>query len=205
MVLISDKKGIYMKGLATLLILLSPIWVIMAFAQKATVAINNIDANTPVYYTATDSLPLNIMPINQNVYVQLLGGPVGGSLTPIFNLNGESAFQIDQIPGYFNGGIGMVPGVIPGGFAEFELRAWQGKKNDDFENTFVNRAITGRWAQQTGVWNDQLVPQPPPTGESMLNQGTLIFHFFQIVPEPSNIALLCLGMAVLIFFRPIKS
>ena len=189
-----------MKRLALVLLVAFHLGSVMVCGQKATINLNNIEADEPIVYqnqfTGQPPIPAPV-PVNQNFYVRLYGGTVGGSLTPIFNLNGESVFAIDQRPGYFDGGIGIVPGIEPGGVAAFELVAWQGDKDADLENDRIPKAVVS-WTQTTGVWNDQLVPQPQPVGEVLRVSGPVIFRG---IPEPSVLALLPLGLAMLMVSR----
>lgn len=171
-----------MKKLAVLAAL--TVMSLSAWAQVATVALNNFDADKPIF--AIGGAPA---PVNQDYYVQLLGGPVGGPLTPV-----GDGILIADFPGYFDGGVGVVPGVAPGGQADLELRAWKGTGG------FGAATESGKvnWSQATGTWNNQLVPPPPPTGASLAIPSNIQIA---IIPEPSTIALGLLGAAALLIRR----
>ena len=182
-------EWITMKTLAILAVLTALSF--SAWAQKATVMLNNYDANKPIYYLNLGTLA----PVNHGFYVQLLAGPPGSSLVPVVPTNGgDGVIPIAGVDGYFDAGVGVVPGVLPGAMAEFQLRAWQ--VNDmSFERTAV------QWKQLTGYWNDAAEPPAPPRGEQLNIPNKIIVGSYSYIPEPSTIALSWFGTLALLLFR----
>jgi hypothetical protein len=130
---------------------------ISTWAQKATVLLNNFDADKPMYFLIAGTPA----PMNKGIQVQLLAGPVGGILAPVVPTSGgDSVLPISVVDGYFDGGVGIVPGVLPGDLAQFELRAWEGTQ--DLWMSWILGSI--QWTQTTGYWNDLAEPPSPPKG-----------------------------------------
>jgi len=167
-------------------------------AQKATVNLNNFDSNMAI---TLNGAPVGI---DQNIFVQVLGGTSATSMSPLAATDGTTkVFPINQVPGFFDGGVGVVPGVAAGGNGFFQVQAWQGAPGNP--GTFAASKITGSSAvfpNKVGSWNDAAVPQPPPTGEQLVIPGVIALGGgIPGVPEPSTIALGLLGAGALLIRR----
>jgi len=167
-----------------------------AWAQQVSVvALNNFGPpDSPIYYLTSGTAA----PSNKGITVQLLGGPVGGTLAPVVSTDGKSTGTIlDGADGYFDYGLGIVPGVTGAGPAQFELRAWEGASYD----AAANKA-TKSWQQPTTAW-DSTPPNPPPGSPAALQipSNLLVGPAGPIIPEPSTIALGLLGAAALLIRR----
>lgn len=126
-----------------------------ALGASSTVTLNNYDALQPIFYLTSGTLA----PVG--TYVELLGGPIGGPLAPVASSsNGAGEFRIDN-PGYFDAGIGVIPGVTANGLAEFQLRAWTSA--DSYADA-TYRGQTTIWQQLTGSWDSNAAPPQPPSG-----------------------------------------
>ena len=122
-----------------------------ALAQPgAIVQLNNFGPpDRPFYYLSRDALA----PAENDIQIQVLGGPVGGDLSPVINTHGANTFQIiDGYDGYFDAGSGYVPGVAAGAWADFEIRMWIGP---DYGNA-VLKGESDRWTQPTTAWDPSL-------------------------------------------------
>ena len=93
-------------------------------------------------------------------YVEVFGGPLGGWLAPIIPANTNSSAIPFKEPGFFDAGIGMVPNVVAGGPAEFEIKifnfGW-------YPEAFGDGMSLVRWTQLTGSWplTDHSLAPPP--------------------------------------------
>jgi MYXO-CTERM domain-containing protein len=165
-------------------------------AQEATVRLNNIDSNIPIMYMAS---PVSIaQPAPQTVSVQLLGGPSASQLQPVTIAGSTvSVIPISSTPGFFDGGVGVVPGVTAGATATFELIVFLGTV------PYFSPTATAMWTQATGSWDDTVTPAQSATGPTLqipggIPNGTPIVV---VLPEPSTIALGLLGLGALFVHR----
>lgn len=111
----------------------------------ATVALNNKDANVRIILS-TEPWAVG------NIYVKVFAGVDGQANIPVEQVGtGQTVFQVDK-NGYFDGGIGIIPGVINGGGTiTLLLKAWYAP-NPDVKDSNV-RGATLSWMQQCGNWN----------------------------------------------------
>jgi hypothetical protein len=157
-------------------VLLAPI----ACKGVATVQLNNRDPDRPVYY-----LKIGELVPAAGTFVEVLGGPIGGVLIPIANLDGSGTVFRCSEPGYFNAGVGVIPGISDLGPAEFVVRVWRDEPSYDLAG---QRGTSLHWTQLTGSWNpgDPAVTAPP------LNIPASFGIY--LIPEPSSIALALVGL-----------
>lgn len=130
----------------------------------AIVSLSNYDAKVPIYLMwSPDSRTTNL-------YYEILGGPVGGDLLPLMSLGTTqtviSAATSGAKFGFFDGGIGIVPGIVGGQPADFQVRAWAGLPGTTYATAPV-KGETSRWTQTTGAWDDQELPALPPVPVSL--------------------------------------
>lgn len=127
--------------------------------RLAIVALNNVEPDQPIFFM----MPGNLAPIG--VQVDLLGGPLGGVLTPVYMLGPHrTLFSVDQYPGYFDAGTGAVPGALGNETVQLQMRAWLGA--DTYEAAIL-RWESPVWEQTTGTWDSTLVPPQPPLAPSL--------------------------------------
>ncbi len=135
----------------------------------ATVMLNNYDANVPIKLIWCQEPPTNL-------WYEVLGGPVGGELLPILPLgttnSAISSLATASLPGFFDGGMGVVAGVADGAQADFLVRAWAGAPGSPYEAAEV-KGVTARWTQETGSWNPQAEPPQPPEGPGLRIPGPI--------------------------------
>lgn len=81
---------------------------------------NNYDSNNPIFQCGG----LTRFPV-EGSFVQVLGGPRGGTLNVLTNTLGQHIFTFTE-PGFFNAGFGVVPGVPENFVASFQVRVWRG-------------------------------------------------------------------------------
>lgn len=163
-------------------------------AQKATVLLNNYDANYAILYQFNWFAPREAAPLNRNVNVQILGGPSAQQLEPV-TIAGTttSLIPISLIPGFFDAGVGVVPGVTAGSTATFKLLVFLGSYHPPGANTFT-------WTQTTGSWDDTAIPPQPPTGPPLqIPPGVIVV--VDTVPEASTVALGLVGLGALFLYR----
>lgn len=148
-------------------------------------------AGNPVFYLSDG----NNAPVG--TFVQVLGGPEGGDLTPL-SIGGSDVFEIGQgLPaalgdaraGFFVLGPAVIPGVAPDETAEFQMRAWRGAA--DFASA-SEQGVSSTWTQVAGS-----IPEPPQTPDVPNMSGPA----FVVVPEPTTYLLGLLGGAALFLFR----
>ncbi len=163
-------------------------------AQTANnVALSNIGdfppghPGSPVYYLTTGN-PAS----GPDFYVAILGGPVGGVLAPVAGNGPGYPTVFPLYDGLFDGGIGIVPGVPPDGYADFIVRAWHGAATFD---SAPERVESARLTNIKLGDNDGLGPPSPS-----------LFPFpsgLVIVPvsEPLPLGLGMLGLLLLIAVR----
>jgi len=162
-------------------------------AVNATVLLNNFDSNNPIMYIAPGgSAPGVAGPLSANINVQLLGGPSAGQLQPVVIAGSTtSVIPLSAVDGFFDGGVGVVPGVTAGATATFQLLAFVGTDPSKATGNFAT------WTQATGKWDDT-PPAVPPSGPSLqVPAGVTV----GAVPEPSTIALGLLGLGALLIRR----
>lgn len=169
-----------------------------AFAQQATVTLNNYDSNVQIMYVASAGTAAVPAPLTANINVQLMGGPSATQLQPV-TLAGTttSLIPVSGAAGYFDGGVGVVPGVTAGATATFELWAFVG--NDPNAAT-AQLGKSAQWTQATGSWPGAPTPPTGPT-LNIPASGVTVGGAGPAVPEPSTIALGLLGLGALLIRR----
>ncbi len=161
----------------------------------ATVALNNYDAHMAIYLADGRMLA----PANGSVYVELLGGPSADQLSPVVSTMGVtiSTISANDKPGFFDYGVGVVPGVADGATATFQLEVWQGGLNPPPGAI----AETPTWTQATGSWGPPSMDSPPPSGPSLQIPAPLILP----IPEPSAVTLGLVAVAACAVRRRARS
>lgn len=145
----------------------------------ATVLLNNYDSNNAILSWAFPAGGPVPVPTDRNAFVQLLGGPSATQLLPVTVAGGTaSVFPIAIVPGFFDAGVGVVPGVADNAVATFRLVAWQGRgisgewKTSRFGS--YSTAASRTWTQGTGSWNPGAVPPFPASGPPLNNPALVI-------------------------------
>lgn len=151
----------------------------------ATVLLNNYDSHMLIYLADGRTLA----PTDGSVYVQLLGGPSADQMNPVTILSsypaGKSTTTVSEMPGLFDAGIGIVPGVADNATATLQLEAWQGGPNP--AGALI--AKTPIWTQATGRWS--VSDLGPPSGTWLQIPTPIVLP----VPEPSTMRLGLLAVA----------
>jgi hypothetical protein len=162
-------------------------------AAQATVSANNFDADKAIFLL-TSGTPAGI---TDGVMVQIMAGPVGGAQALATAAGGtDTAFPINQVPGYFDGGTVTIPGVTAGSPADVTLRAFKGTS---WDSATVRGSVS--WSgQATGSWDPAAVPPAAPTGPVLAIPSSITMTTVS-VPEPTTIALGLLGAAALLIRR----
>lgn len=147
-----------------------------AFAQ-ATVKLNNLDRKIPITISNNTSIV-----IGDDYFVEVLAGPVGGTLLPI-SIVGTNRTKIKlNKNGYFDGNIGVIPVVDPNESADFQIRIWRGLPT--YEMAWRFGLLTGyseKWTQKTGSLD--MASSKNPTGP-VLQISTNIYYSGSIGPVP---------------------
>jgi hypothetical protein len=172
------------KALFTMLLLAGSL---AARAAQATILLNNYDSGQPAWYGWGDWRPpgtpeLQLAP-REGFWVELLanGQPISATDTK------ATKFNLSE-PGFFDAGVGVIPGVAPGGMADFTLRIW--KDAPAYEQACSCSIGSIQWRQATGSWNDTAAPPLPPTGPILAIPGQWGVIW---IPEPSTALLLAVG------------
>lgn len=155
----------------------------------ATVQLNNKESDTPIYI-------INGVLASGDVYVEILSETIpGGPWSPIQIAGSSTTVLTLSQPGYFDAGVGVIPGAVDNATVNFQVRAWTG--GSEYE-TAPYSAETPTWSQSTGSWNPN--SGLPATGPILQMPYSLILN----VPEPSSIALGILGGATLLVTNKVK-
>lgn len=158
-------------------------------SADATVQLNNKGSDTPIYI-------INGVLASGDVYVEILTQSVpGGTWSPIQVAGTSTSVLTLSQPGYFDAGVGVIPGAQDGATVTLEVRAWTGSM--EYESA-VNRAETLSWNQTSGSWNPN--SGLPATGPALQMPNSLILS----VPETNSIALGLLGGATMLATNKIK-
>jgi len=169
-------------------------------AAEATVTLNNFDSNIPVLYVASAGGTAVAAPGSANINVQLMGGPSATQLQPVVPSGGGSAVipvagtAAGGVAGFFDGGVGVVPGVAANATATFQLWAFVG-------STPSGQYASATWTQATGSWDPTVVPPAPATGPTLAIPSGGVTVGGATIPEPSTIALGLLGLGALLIRR----
>jgi hypothetical protein len=164
-------------------------WLIAGVAQPASaILLNNADSDHPIFYLTVGS-PAS----GPNFYVEMLAGPDANHLQPITDVSSgtQSVFNLGtapNLPGFFDGGMGHIPGVPFRGVATFQVLAWTGAPTFDSASQRVASAL---FTQQTG-YDDPGGGAPDPA-KLLAFPADLVIPG---VPEPSVVALGLLGGTV---------
>ncbi len=148
----------------------------------AAVTLNNYDVNHPIYYQSIGNAAAG-----SDFYVQILGGPDAASLQPIATLSlTQDIFTIGPdglSAGFFDGGVGIVPGVTERTMGTFQVLAWKGAPAFDAASERVASSI---FTQMTGSSDPPATPAP-----TMLEfPGNLVIP---AIPEPAVVVLIVMG------------
>jgi hypothetical protein len=141
----------------------------------ATITLNNWDSDKAIFSLKEGTIATG------NVFCELLG-------------DGKVVSAFTAQDGYFDNGVGVVPGAADNATVSFTLRAWT--EGAAFPGTGLKGEVS--WSQATGSWNSAAVPAVPATGPAMAIPSSIVLG---PVPEPSTIALGVLGAAALLLRR----
>jgi hypothetical protein len=164
----------------------------------ATIRLNNKDSQMPIFISHIGTLATT----GDQIYLQILAGPIGAPLYPVTPIGGTTSIIELSEAGYFDAGVGVIPGVSGGSAVQCQLIAWQGLPGSSDPPTYESSFLRGetRWVQMSGSWDPKsgLAPSCPVLAmPSAVVVGA--------VPEPSTVALGILGGAALITNTLIKA
>jgi len=126
-------------------------------------------------------------------------GSAGSGLEPIIPVGASSPIIKLKEPGFFDAGIGIIPGVRDYAEATLAIRGWYGSPTFLEAALLANAGGTIPWSQITGFWdpNSGLAP----SGPSLTMPWPLKIGF--PIPEPTTLALTIVG-GVLFLGRTLK-
>jgi hypothetical protein len=154
----------------------------------AAVSLNNYDANHPIYLTGTTLA-------GTGCYIQIYGGADAASAVALTSTGGgNGVFSLADDPGFFDGGIGNIPGLADGAQATLVAHVWQGDGTPGAWANAGQNANVATWTQATGANTPPNLPAPAALA---IPAGVTIVA----VPEPTTLALGLIGAAGLLFFR----
>ena len=160
----------------------------------ATIKLSNYEAQMPVFFQKSGTLAT----VQDGIYVEVWGGPVGGVLFPIAIIGStNTAFQLNK-DGYFDAGVGIIPGLTDNAQADVQVRAWSQKDSWNKGNS-LGKSMP--FPQETGSWDPK--SGAAPSGPPLQMRNSVIVAM--PIPEPSAIALGLLGGTALITNRIIKA
>ena len=151
------------------------------------VFLSNIDANHPIYYQTVGSLAAG-----PGFYVEIFGGPDADHLLPVgIRVTGLTTFSIGtgvNQPGFFDGGIGIIPeySIAQPVMATFQVFAWKDAPSYDAAS---QRVASLTWSQMTAY--SEAPPGGIPHGVPLEFPANLVIR---AVPEPSTLAMALVGL-----------
>ena len=165
---------------------------ITAHAGIGTVFVQNNNGGTIVPLFDGDGRTI-LKGDNYSVGVFVNNGGYGGSL----GAQVGSIMSLDARNGRFNGGLQEVPGSLAGGTASLIVVAWDNRFGVDYNSAVVRGQSVPFQSPTLGGDVDDNPSTPAATALSMaLNFKSFAF---QIIPEPSALAMAALGLGGLLF------
>ena len=157
----------------------------------AMIRLNNKDAQMPIFLRHVGTLAT---PADQ-IYIQVLAGPVGGTLTAVMPIGATTSVIELSEPGYFDAGVGIIPGISDGQVVDCRIQVWQPLPGWTGPSVFesANSVGSANWTQRSGIWD-------PKSGLAAAGPVLALPRAVLVgaVPEPSTVALGILGGAALI-------
>lgn len=171
------------------------IYPMMCFAD-ATVKLNNYDSQMPIYYLQSGNLAGQTID-GYTVYVQVMASYVGGIWTPV-EIAGTttSIFELKE-PGYFDAGVGVIPGGKTDAFYTFYVHTWVGTTTPD---TSGIQAYSAHWDQAVGTWDPN--SGLPANGPRLEMPNSIVLN---PAPEPSTLVLSVFGSIGLMLIAKSKN
>ena len=166
-----------------------------------TVLLNNKDANMPIFYLQTGTLPGNT-----SIYVEVIAfgnGPVVRAGTTGENLS-DYVFKVDE-NGFFDAGVGVVPGAVDGQVVDFRLVAGYVRPDGPlFAVTGASlRGESSVWVQKTGSWDPK--SGLPATGPMLQVASSPIVGTAGVLPETNSLTLTMFGGAAFLTNSVLKA
>jgi hypothetical protein len=169
-----------------------------AMAAQSAITAETFTANKPIYWLASGTLA----PDNNGIFVQVLGGPIGGALAPLTDaLNSPITMSMGEGgagPGFIFGNPSLIPGTDGSANVQLQVIAWKGAA------TFAAAPYQGQsavWTQNDASSWTTATPPPAIAANAYLNMPASFTITAAVVPEPSTIALGLLGAATLLLRR----
>lgn len=171
---------------------------------QGTIAVNNMNGSGTPFSTSfglffdAAGAPYTLTPIN----VTILGGPDANSLTPLVTLSGPNAL-VPVGPGRYadpTGGTYSIPGVAPGQPAILQVRAWRGNAAT-YSDAVYGVEVFYHYDGSSYVDPTKLTFTNPTGGVTPASLDGMPGMFNVLLPEPSAMALMVVGLAVLMLFR----
>ena len=141
------------------------------WGQLAAVRVNNYWSEKPICYLEKGGTSGP-----ETTRVTLLGGPLDGALAPVEVAQWGGAIPLTEWNetyggGFFDGNVGVVQGVPPGGLARFQLLAWVGPEAYDLA---AFRGASQVWTQATGSWSGAITNPPIAAVELSIPESVII-------------------------------
>lgn len=178
-------------------------WLVVIFSTARTIAdatirLNNKDAQMPIFLRHVGTLAT---PADQ-IYIQVLAGPVGGYLSVVTPIGATTSLIRLSVPGYFDAGIGIIPGIGDAKVVDCRIQVWQALPNSTGPGVFESAISVGSatWTQRSGSWDPKSVLAP--SGPVLAMPSAVLVG---AIPEPSTVALGLLGGAALVTNTVIKA
>jgi hypothetical protein len=173
----------------------------VTFTSTAERRVFDVDGTTPLSGTNYAAGLFYVEGAGQNMDSATSGLLAFGTVNPSLGLAFFRASTSASVGYWLNnaavGNARLLEGVIAGETATLQVRVWDVTRFASYAEAVANGGITGKSA----TWN-YVVPQPgAPVNQTYLND----FRSFQLIPEPSTIALGVLGLGSLLLFRRKKA
>jgi hypothetical protein len=170
---------------------------LVASNGAATVYLNNKYAEMPIYLYETGTLATG----DDVLYVMIYVNGIDSLSHTLYKVGttGNSAndyvFKVDE-QGYFDGGVGIVPGLKEdGSVVDLTVAAWLGTASDPKGYPGAVRGYSATWSQLTGTWDPN--SGTTATGTELLVPNSVIVGS-SAIPETNTVTLGLLGGAALL-------
>lgn len=152
----------------------------------ATIELSNIDSTKPIFYQNIGTLASG-----DGFYVELMAQSGAGSAwVPVYIAGNTTSILTLSQPGYFNAGVGIIPGASDNSDVSFYVRAWTGASTYESSIELGQNGQSSIWHQNTGSWDPNSGLSATGPILAMSDSVIISAHPF---PEPTTCVLSLFG------------